>query len=224
MTDKFGGISMDEINDVASDFDDESANSETKNSEEVVDSVFFCPSCGAEITEPGAVFCAACGAPLTEAWTVDPGPEPEPDPVDIPDGPGPQPPLFNLKADRSLVKILLLSIVTLAIYGLVCFGNIADEVNTVCSKHDGKKSMNYWLLIFIVSPITCGIASLVWMHNICNRIGNELTRRGIDYSFGAKDFWLWCVLGMLILVGPIIFLSKFIKSVNLMNADYNQYG
>ena len=46
----------------------------------------------------------------------------------------------------------------------------------------------------LLSPLTLGIHSLVWMHKLCRRIGAELQRRGISYRFGAKDFWLFNML------------------------------
>ena len=133
-------------------------------------------------------------------------------------------PVAQLKTDRSFIKTFLLSLVTLGIYGLICYGHITDDVNLVCSRYDGKKSMNYYLLFFLVGPITLEIATIVWMHNICERIGNELKRRQINYSFGAKDFWLWGVLGTLIIVGPFIFSHKFFQAVNKMNESFNQIG
>lgn len=141
-----------------------------------------------------------------------------------PETPPQHQPLYQLKTNRSFIKTLLLSIITFGIYLLITYGGITDDVNQVCSPHDGKKSMNYYLLVFIVTPITAGIANIVWQHNICNRIGDELKRRNIDYSFGAKDFWLWGILGFLIIVGPFVYLHKFFKAVNLMNENYNMYG
>lgn len=136
----------------------------------------------------------------------------------------PQQPVATLKTNRSFIKVLLLSLITFGIYALVCFGGITDDVNLVCSRYDNKKTMNYYLLVFIVTPLTLGIASIVWMHKICGRIGDELKRRGVNYSFSSADFWLWNVLGAIILVGPFIFLHKFFKAVNLMNENYNMYG
>lgn len=133
-------------------------------------------------------------------------------------------PVAQLKTNRSFIKTLLLSLVTFGIYAIVTYGHITDDVNLVCSRYDGKKSMNYYLLIFIVTPLTLGIATIVWMHNICNRIGNELKRRGVDYSFSAKDFWLWNVLGCFILVGPFVFIHKFFTAVNKMNENFNLNG
>lgn len=133
-------------------------------------------------------------------------------------------PATQLKTNRSFIKTLLLSMITFGIYAIVTYGHITDDVNLVCSRYDGKKTMNYYLLIFIVTPVTLGIGSVVWMHRICERIGNELKRRQLSYSFGAKDFWLWSVLGSFILVGPFIFIHKFFKSVNIMNEHYNSFG
>lgn len=133
-------------------------------------------------------------------------------------------PAAQLKTNRSFLKVLLLSLVTFGIYAIVCYGHITDDVNLVCSRYDGRKTMNFYLLSLVVAPITCGIASIVWMHNICDRIGRELNRRQLGYSFGSQDFWLWGVLGSLILVGPFIFVHKFFKAVNMMNDSYNKIG
>ncbi len=138
--------------------------------------------------------------------------------------PQPAPPATRLKTDRNYFITLLLSLITLNICGIITYANMTDDVNAVCSRYDGKKSMNYYLLYFLVGPVTLGIAGLVWFHNICARIGNELERRNIGYGFGAKDFWLWNVLGCLIIVGPFVFGYKFFKAVNILNADYNLRG
>lgn len=84
--------------------------------------------------------------------------------------------------------------------------------------------MHYCLLIFIVGPITCGIATLVWHHKLSARIGAELGRRGINYSFGASDYWLWNVVGSLIVVGPFIFFNKLFTAMNMLSENYNVNG
>lgn len=182
----------------------------------------ICPNCKNEVKD-GVAFCPKCGANLAS--------QPQPQYQQAPQAQQPQTnvyqhggPVAQLKTNRSFIKTLLLSMVTLGIYALVCYAHITDDVNLVCSRYDGKKSMNYYLLTFLAAPFTLGIAAIVWQHNICNRIGNELRRRQIDYSFSAKDFWLWNVLGSLILVGPFIFVHKFFKAVNLMNESFNKIG
>ncbi len=134
-------------------------------------------------------------------------------------------PVGQLKTNRSLLKTILLSLITFGIYPLVVMTTLTNDVNIVASRYDGKKSMHYCLLTFIVAPVTCGIAGIVWSHNISNRIGAELKRRGIAYDFSAKDYWLWNVLGSLLLgIGPFVYLHKLFKATNLMNENYNING
>ena len=126
-----------------------------------------------------------------------------------------------LKTNRGLVKYILLSLITFGIYGIVVQTRISEEINQVASARDGKHTMNYCLIFFLFGWLTLGIAALVWRHRICHRIGEELAARNISYSFGATTFWGWCILGSLIFVGPFVFMHKFFKSMNLLNADYN---
>ncbi len=135
-----------------------------------------------------------------------------------------QAPVAQLRTNRSFIKTLLLSLITFGFYGLFVYAGVADDVNTVCTRYDNRKTMNYWLLFFIVTPLTLGIGNIVWMHNICNRIGNELKRRGVDYNFSAGTFWLWTFLGLFIVVGPFVFAHKFFKAVNKLNESFNQVG
>ena len=130
---------------------------------------------------------------------------------------------MQLRTNRGMLKCLLLSLVTFSIYGLICMIHVGQDVNTIASPHDGKKTMNYFLML-ILAPFTIGILAIVWMHKICARMGSEIDRRGIMASFGAKDFWLWGVLGSLIVVGPFIFYHKFFKTINMLAEDYNTTG
>ncbi len=133
-------------------------------------------------------------------------------------------PVAQLKTNKGLVKTILLSFITLGIYPLVVMSSVSSDVNIVASRYDGKKTMHYCLLFFIVAPITLGIGSIVWYHRISARIGAELKRRGVAYNFGASSYWLWNVLGSLIAIGPLVYLHKLFKATNLMNADYNING
>ena len=133
-------------------------------------------------------------------------------------------PVRQLKTNKGLLKTILLGLITFGIYPLVVMYNVAEDVNTVASRYDGKKTMNYLLMTLIVAPITLGIGGLAWSHNISARIGNELKRRGVNYSFGAGTFWGWCILGSLIGVGPLVYMHKLFKAVNKMNAHYNVNG
>ena len=133
-------------------------------------------------------------------------------------------PVGQRKTNKGLLKFILLSLITLGIYPLVIMSVVSDDINVIASRYDGKKTMHFCLLAFIVAPITLGIGSLVWYHRISNRIGGELRRRGINYSFDASTFWLWNVLGSLIVIGPFVYLHKMFKATNLMCEDYNLKG
>ncbi len=130
-----------------------------------------------------------------------------------------------LKTNKSLIKYILLSIITFGIYSLVCMSSVGTSVNTVASRYDGKKTMHFCLLSFIVAPLTLGIGALVWYHRVSDRICGELTRRGIPYSFGSTDFWLWCILGSLLFgIGPLVYMHKLFKATNYICESYNMYG
>ena len=133
-------------------------------------------------------------------------------------------PVGQLKTNRGLLKFILLSIVTLGIYALVYFSSISTDINIIASRYDGKKTMHFCLMAFVLAPITLTIYMFVWYHKLSARIGSELQRRGIDYHFSAADFWLWDILGSLILVGPFIYIHKLSKAMNLLAKNYNQYG
>lgn len=135
-----------------------------------------------------------------------------------------QAPIAQLKTNKSLVKYILLSIITFGIYGIVVLSSVSNSINVVATRYDGKRTMHYCLLFFLVGPITLGIAYLVWFHKISARIGNELSRRGINYSFGASDFWLWGILGSFIIVGPFVYLHKCFKATNFICEHYNING
>lgn len=184
----------------------------------------FCPNCGFN-NQDGAAYCARCGASLganyrgaqNNAAFVQ-------QPVYMAAPMMNTRPAIQHRTNRGLLKTIILGLITFGIYPLVMYTHIADELNVVASKHDGQHTMNYLLMLFIVGPITMGIYSLIWCHNFFKRIGNELSYRGIRYQVGASDFWLWQILGSLIVIGPFIATHKLLQGMNMINADYNQRG
>lgn len=133
-------------------------------------------------------------------------------------------PVGQLKTNRGLLKYILLSLITFGIYGIVAMSSVSTDINVIASRYDGKRTMHYCLLFFVISWLTLGIGVLVWYHKISARIGGELTRRGVSYGFGAGSYWGWNILGSLILVGPFIYHYKLFKSMNLLSQHYNTYG
>lgn len=133
-------------------------------------------------------------------------------------------PVGQLKTNRSLLKFLLFGFITFGIYPLVVMSSISNDINIIAARYDGKKTMHYCLLFFLVGWLTLGVAYIVWNHKLSTRIGNELRRRGISYSFGAGSYWGWSILGALIIVGPFIYLRKLFKAMNLLAKNYNING
>jgi len=130
-----------------------------------------------------------------------------------------------LRTNRGLAKFFFLSLITFGIYGIVVMSHISTEINDIATKHDGRKTMHYCLIYFIFSWLTFGIAPLVWYHRLSDRIGDELVRRHLPYSFGAGTWWGWGFFGALLFgIGPLIYIHKLMKAMNFLAADYNVNG
>ena len=66
----------------------------------------------------------------------------------------------QMKTDRSLWKVILLNIITCGIYGIIFNTSIADDINEI-ARNDGKKTMHYCLLYFVIIPITSFVVMFV---------------------------------------------------------------
>lgn len=133
-------------------------------------------------------------------------------------------PVAQLKTNRGLIKLILLSLITFGIYPLVLWSSVSNDINTIATRYDGKKTTHYLLMAFVFSWLTLGISPIVWNHKISARIGNELKRRGIGYSFGAGTFWGWNILGAFIGIGPLVYTHKLLKAMNKLSEHYNVNG
>ena len=89
--------------------------------------------------------------------------------------------------------MILFGILTFGIYPAVIWSRLTGEVNLVASRYDGKRSMPFFGMVLLM-PLTMGIHFLVWINKLCSRIGCELQRRNIPYTFAPSDFWLWSFL------------------------------
>ena len=126
-----------------------------------------------------------------------------------------------LRTNRSLAKFIFLSLITFGIYGLVALCHVSEDINLVATPRDGKKTMHYAWIFFLLTGLTLGIAPIVWYHRLSNRLGEELAARGIAYHISAGTYWGWNIFGTLILIGPFIYFHKFFKAINLINESWN---
>lgn len=113
--------------------------------------------------------------------------------LDFKNSPFAQAPALKLPTKRSLWKMILFGILTMGIYPTVIWSRLVGEVNLTASRYDGERSMPFFAMA-LLAPVTLGIHSLVWINKLCRRIGKELRRRSIPYTFGPSDFWLWAFL------------------------------
>ncbi|MCL2363276.1 MAG: DUF4234 domain-containing protein [Defluviitaleaceae bacterium] len=132
-------------------------------------------------------------------------------------------PMGMLDTNRSLLKFILLSMVTFGIYGIIKMCIVSQDINTIASRHDGKNTILY-ILAILLGSITLGIYTLIWFHTFSDRMGMELRRRGIPFQISSTDFWLWFVLGSLFIAGPFIYYHKVLTAMNHLSADYNARG
>ena len=130
-----------------------------------------------------------------------------------------QPP--KMPTNRKMWKLVLLSIVTLGIYGIFFFVPFSYDLDKISPRRDGSRTMSYALAYFL-SMITFSIVMIIWHYQIASRIEEALSERGIPYDFGTKTFWGWYFFGTLILVGPFIYFHKLCTAMNLLCEDYNK--
>lgn len=132
-------------------------------------------------------------------------------------------PAIQFATDRKLWKMIVFGLLTFGIYDLVVWCQMITELNVAACRYDGKRTMPYFAAAYLTA-MTFGIYGLVWNHKLCERMSEELNRRGYEYKFGTSTFWLWGVLGSLIVVGPFVYLNKLLTVMNTINADFNENG
>lgn len=142
----------------------------------------FCPTCGSPISDD-AKFCPVCGSAVGAASAAA-APQPQPAPAQTiqpasqpqqqytgqyaqqsasaPMGYGP------VKADRSLIGWLLLSLVTCGIYSFYFLYCLARDINVMC-QDDGDSTPGLAAFI-LLSFVTCGFYAYYWYYKIGNRL------------------------------------------------------
>lgn len=130
----------------------------------------------------------------------------------------------SLRTKRGLLKYLLLGLVTFGIYDIWQMSEVGTTLNLIATRRDGKRTMHYCLMFFLLGWLTLGIGWLVWYHKLTSRIGTEQAARGLPVTVTAATYWLWNILGSLIIVGPFIYTYKLLHAMNDLCADYNARG
>jgi hypothetical protein len=91
---------------------------------------------------------------------------------------------------RSLMKLILLSLITCGIYGIFFWWGYINDINDVCVC-DGKKSPNY-LIVTILTFLTCGIYYLFWLYNQGERLKIIAPDYGLEFKQGGGSVvWMY---------------------------------
>ena len=129
--------------------------------------------------------------------------------------------MSKLPSHRGFWLTLLLSIITLGIYGWYLIYAFAKETNIAC-KEDNKKTTGL-LLYIILTLVTFGIYAIVWQCMWINRCNEYLRRNNKPEGLQVSTFLLtlfllgWLTLG-------IMYLVVFCKSLYLQNAVNRTYN
>jgi len=128
----------------------------------------------------------------------------------------------KLSSNRGFWLTLLLSIITIGIYGWYLIHAFAKETNIAC-KDDNKKTSG--LLVYILlSIVTLGIYAIVWECMWINRCNEYLRKNnkpeGLQVSTYILTLFLlgWLTLGVMFLV----VLCKTLYLQNSVNCTYNE--
>ena len=118
----------------------------------------------------------------------------------------------RLEDRRSLLGVILLSLVTFGIYQFFFVHNVARDVNDMC--YEDRKHTNGLLMYIVLSFVTFGIYQFFWYGGIIERVNNFTYKYGVRPRTSFGGFVLWMLLGSFIFIGPFIALHQFIQTVN----------
>ena len=140
-------------------------------------------------------------------------------PVNTPNSPHPMG-YGPIKADRSLIGWLLLSLVTCGIYSFYFLYCLARDVNTLC-QDDGDYTPGLAEFI-LLSFVTCGFYAYYWYYKIGNRLQANAPRYGLVFQENGTTVLLWQIFGALLCgLGPIFAMNIIINNTNAMATAYN---
>ena len=127
----------------------------------------------------------------------------------------------RIDTQRSLLKYVLLTIVTCGIYGLYFIYALARDVNIMCEE-DGKDTPGL-LKYFLLSIVTCGIYSFVWYYNLGNRLqANANEQYELNVSENGTTVLLWMLIGSLVCgIATLVATNIIIKNTNAIATEYN---
>ena len=121
---------------------------------------------------------------------------------------------------RDFLIMVLLSILTFGIYGIIFWYSYSDDMNKVCGG-DGKNTNNY-LIVILLSIVTCGIYYWIWHYQVGNRLCENAPRYNLRFNEDGTTILLWMLLGSLLCgLGTLYAQYLLIKNMNAIADSYN---
>ena len=125
-----------------------------------------------------------------------------------------------IKDDRSFLKLLLLSIITLGIYEFWHLHHWTKDINTLC-KDDGKNNEGV-LLYILFTLVTCGLFPIFWWFKAADRLARAAVRESVAVDISGGKVLGFCILGMFT-YGIFIWYAQYLvmRATNDLATDYN---
>ena len=125
-----------------------------------------------------------------------------------------------IKDDRSFLKLLLLSIITLGIYEFWHLHHWTKDINTLC-KDDGKNNEGV-LLYILFTLVTCGLFPIFWWFKAADRLARAAVRESVAVDISGGKVLGFCILGMFTW-GIFIWYAQYLvmQATNDLATDYN---
>ena len=171
----------------------------------------YCKECGAEI-EDGANFCGECGTDLSNsANDVQQGTRIQPVEKDSQYASQPKSTADGvasnvgekLQTNRSMIRFILLGIVTLGIYMIYVHHKMAKDVNVACAG-DGENTSEMPRLL-LLGIVTLGVYFFIWYYKLGNRLAKNALRYGLSFKYNGT-----IILSLMLGGGLISFFSVFL--------------
>lgn len=126
-----------------------------------------------------------------------------------------------LNENRSVIKFLFLSIITLGIYEIFYLYRLIKDVNTIC-EDDDRQSPGIFAYYFF-SVITFGLYSIFYWYRVADMLSLSAKRRNVPCDISAGFVCLCFVLNYFSFsIGSLVGIYKVIQATNDLAADYNR--
>ncbi len=176
----------------------------------------FCKQCGGSLALTDKV-CSNCGTPVVDAAAtpattpienISTSPVASPDSVSAQSITTENQPSIGAAATmekRSLVKLILLSIITLGIYAIYWQYTFTEDIHQMV----GRKTTPNYILVLIYSIITLGIYGLIYLSKVCATLNEAKDIRQMESErLSDSTIIILAIVGAL-LFPPLMFFAQY---------------